>query len=194
MKNQILDTPFRDSFSDFLEKGEEILWEHSPKKSMYAIRSVKSKFYSNATIFKLLLGALLIGIFAYSIKTSVYWFNILFLPCIFIFTWINQKINFISNYSKYAITSKKILFKASSKKVTVYQIPLSKIKNCLIGEQDGSKGTIFIVVKNPEEISFDTFFISSSGNIEKRHCPTLENIQHPEKIANLIRQGIQNNK
>ena len=30
MKNLIIDTPFRDSFSDYLVKGETILWEGQP--------------------------------------------------------------------------------------------------------------------------------------------------------------------
>ena len=30
MKNQTLDAPIRDSFFDFLEKGEKILWQGEP--------------------------------------------------------------------------------------------------------------------------------------------------------------------
>ena len=31
MKNQILDEPIRDSFSDYLDKGETILWSENPR-------------------------------------------------------------------------------------------------------------------------------------------------------------------
>ena len=33
MKKEILDAPFRDSFSDFLEKGESVLWRGQPKQN-----------------------------------------------------------------------------------------------------------------------------------------------------------------
>ena len=47
------------------------------------------------------------------------------------------------------------------------------------------KGTIFLAVKNPDAIDFDTL-----RNGEKRHQPTLENIEDSQTVAKLIRERI----
>lgn len=166
MKNQILDEPIRDSFSDFLEKGETILWQGEP--------SLKATNFGPTSIEGI------IAAFFYNIALSLI-----------------QKIMAIGKNKKttYAITSKRILFRlAHWKKNKTHDIPFSKIKNLLIvRDETNAIATIFLVIKNPTEINFDTFEILDNRKSERRHQPTLENIKDFDEVAKLIRQDIQQN-
>ena len=104
------------------------------------------------------------------------------------------QLNFInSKVAEYAITSQRILFQSTGKKKEFFEIPLSEINDCIveIKNLDTNHGTIFLAVKNPKAIPFDTFTVKDNGDIEKRHHPTLENIQNPNEIVKLLRETIQ---
>ena len=63
-----------------------------------------------------------------------------------------------------------------------------RINNIIIVEENKTEGVIFLAVKNPTAISFETYNLN---NGEKRHQPTLEMIENVEEVGNYIRQGIQ---
>lgn len=168
MKKLILDTPFRDSFSDFLDKGETILWQGQSelKKDLYQ--------------FDLGDGGIIFHLVYYKIISPI----------------IREIIHIGKNKNTgYAITSKRILFRLGHwKKNRIQDIPFSKIKNLLITQDEKNAiGTIFLILKNPTAANFDTFEIINYKKSEKRHQITLENLKQVDKVAELIRQGIQQN-
>ena len=92
---------------------------------------------------------------------------------------------------QYAITQKRIFFQFKSQK-EIHTIPFDDINNVIVNHYKLEKkniGVIFLAVKKPELISFETRNLKGSG---KRHQPTLEFIEKVEEVAELIRQGIQN--
>ncbi len=168
MKNQILDEPIRDSFFDFLEKGETIMWKGQPelKEDSYEI-----DLGEGGIIFYLLFYKIISPIFRKIIHIGK-----------------NEK-------TEYAITSKRILFRLGHwKKDRIQDILFSQIKNLLITKyEENAIGTIFLVMKNPAAVNFDTFEIINHSKSEKRHQPTLENIKDIDKVTQLIHQGIKHN-
>ena len=62
----------------------------------------------------------------------------------------------------------------------------------IIEDEKNAIGSIFLIIKNPAAVNFDTFEIINHSKSEKRHQPTLENLKNPNKVAELIRQGIKN--
>jgi hypothetical protein len=166
MKNQILDEPIRNSFSDFLEKGETILWEGQSE--------IKKDFHPPWPEER----AIHYFIF-YKIILPLY-LNIIHIGK-------NKK-------TGYAVTSKRVLFRLGHwKKNRIHDILFSQIKNLLIIEDEKNAiGSIFLIIKNPAAVNFDTFEIINHSKSEKRHQPTLENLKNPNKVAELIRQGIKN--
>ena len=207
MKKEILDIPFRDSFADFLKKGETILWRASAEKSGYSIiptntdtepkkkQSVIKVFFLDI-LFELLFSiagyiflVIIIIILSPFFEEIIFWISIpIIFFAIFIFTRLRKR------PVEYAITNQKILFKSiQSKKVKIYEIPFSEINDCVVVKNKNKRGTIFLVVKNPEAILFDTFTILDTKETVKQHQPTLENLTQVDKVAQLIRQGIQQN-
>ena len=207
MKNQILDELTRDSFSDFLEKGETILWEASARKSGYSITptNTDTKPKKEQSIIKTLILDFLFELL-FSVLGPIFLFIIYLILSPFleeIGFWIlglaTFLIVFIFNRLKkkpaeYAITNKRILFKSiQSKKIKIYEIPFSEINDCVVVKNKNKRGTIFLAVKNPEAIPFDTFTILDTNETAKQHQPTLENLKEVDKVAQFIRQGIQQN-
>ncbi len=201
MKNQILDELTRDSFSDFLEKGEKILWQASAKKPGYSIipinndtkpkkeQSILMSIISNILfeIVGAMFLALVFFILSPFLDEGAFW-GLGLLILLFAFFYNRLK----NSPTKYAITNKKVLFKSTqSRKVKFYEIPFSEINDCVVVENKNKRGTIFLAMKNPESIPFDSFTILDTKEIVKQHQPTLENIEDFDKVAQLIRQGIQ---
>lgn len=165
MENQILDKPIQDSFSDFLDKGETILWKGQAeiKKSLYE--------------FDLGDGGIIFYLIFYKIIS----------PLILKIIYVGK-----NKHTQYAITSKRILFSLGHwKKNRIQDIPFSKLKNLLITQDEKKKvGTIFLAMKNPTTVNFETYEIINHKKSEKRHQPTLENLKQVNKVAKFIRQGI----
>ena len=73
MKNEILDEPFNDSFSNLLEKGERIIWKkENLKKSLFSFS-------------RILISFTLIGIFFYLRHKIDLIFNIVISSCWILF-------------------------------------------------------------------------------------------------------------
>ena len=92
--------------------------------------------------------------------------------------------------TRYLITDKRILFQLwKLGTVQHHSIDFDSIKNVVVVHESKNEGVIYIGVKKPHEIAFDTY--SFSGN-ERRHQPTLEMIGNVEEVASYIKMGVQN--
>ena len=195
MKKLILDTPFRDSFSDFLEKGETIVWEDSAIDPKFAVTPIKKNFFqfTRRRIIITILTALALGIYIIFYDTLVSSnITFLFIAFILMLSALDKK-HHGNDIAEFALSTKRILIKSNySKNRVIYDIPFSHLNNCIVEEKKSGRGTIFLALKNPVEIPFETFTIKDNGEIEKRHQPTLENIADPQEVAKLIREGIRN--
>ena len=195
MKNLILDTPFRDSFPDFLEKGETIVWEDSAIDPKYAVTPTSKKrfeFNRNKIIITIL-AAILLGIYIiYHEELASSGTSLLIIAALLLLNVLNKK-HYGNDVAEFALSTKRVLIKSNhSKSRVIYQVPFSQLRNCIVEEKESGRGTLFLVLKNPSEVQFETFTIKDNGDIEKRHQPTLENIEDPQAVAKLIRQGIKN--
>ena len=202
MKREILDEPIRQLVDDFLEKEESVLWEGTP-----SIDSLDGSF------FFILFIAAFPGLFLllwyltmtenqlnsfYQIAGSV----IIFFSILLSYNYSKQLKRIRTHYF---ITQKQILFQL---KKEIHSIPFTEINNILIidfdpigdpdyeddsiylnkPDKDPLFGTIFLAVKNPKLIPFQTYDFRTR---EKRAQPTLELIK-TKKAGELIHQGIKN--
>lgn len=216
MQKQVLDTPFRDSFADYLVKGETIMWKGQPSWKTGHQYDATPDNYGNhiqVTIWSLLIivvtAMILNGTSPLIIICVIITFIILkVLPYLLLL----KKRNF-----KYAITQKQIFVEFKKNLIgrkEIHAIPLSEIKNVILvmtydlnkietGYREANQpipelylkegiekiGTIFIVPHDPQLINFDT---TDLQNNEKRHLPTLELLDDAETVAKMIREGIKN--
>jgi len=216
MKDLIIDTPFRDSFSDFLEKGETIEWEGQPSWKTGHQYDATPDSYDNHV--QITIWSLLIIIVTAMILNGT---SPLIIICVLIAFIILKVLPYLllvkKRNFKYAITQKQIFIEFKKNligKKEIHAIPFSEIKDViLVKTYDLNKieteyreanqeipelyrkegiekiGTIFIVPRNPQLINFDT---TDLQNNEKRHLPTLELLDNAETVAELIREGIRN--
>lgn len=217
MKNKILDTPFRDSFSDYLAKGETIEWEGQPSLKSDSAFDSDPEDYNNYDRHAMV-ALFFIGLFLLFLAEDIpylgwFFFIVLTLFVAVIPAWM-RKVK--KNYS-YAITQKQIIFQFKKNwfgKNVFYAIPFSEIKDVIVVmkydidklkkqyteayeavpefyQTDAARkiGTIFLVPKHPQLIDFETINLS---NNEKRHQPTLELLEDANEVARTIREGIQN--
>ena len=197
MKKLILDTPFRDSFEDFLEKGEKIVWRGASEKGGNSVVPVEiekpnptAQMLLSVLVFIYFSGLLYFD-FIYE-KEITFWVMVLVRSVLtFIYVLWNH---LFSKPSEYAITNRRVFFKSHhNRKEKIFEIPFLEIINCVVVENENEDGTIFLGVRNPAAIPFDTFAVGKSER-EKRTQPTLENIEAPQQVAQLIRERIRKNK
>ena len=140
MKNQILDLPFRDSFSDFLEKGEKILWQASAEKKEFSIAPTipkKKKFTIKSFVLDFFFLVIIYASFFYIEKFSEGLSILLAFPIMLIIMLI---VRLRSTPIKYAITTDRILFKSiNSREIKINEIPFSEINHCIIVENENQK-------------------------------------------------------
>lgn len=199
MSDKILDTPFTDSFQDFLHKDEIIQWE------MTLDEKIQTPIFFNdegrwSFNYQLLLWpfgvASALSILFYFLNPQMEDRFILIVPYIFMIFSLPRAYRIYGteiHSTKYAITNKRILFRLSHlPKNKIHEIPFSQINNCIVTIAKGNIGTIFLAVKNPQLIPFETYTFLDNDAREKRHQPTLESVEDVNKIAELIRKGIEN--
>jgi len=205
MTKLILDTPYRDSFPDFLEKGETIIWEGQPSLKSEATSDEYEKYmkFSFWGIIVIAICAMILTGVSMFITGTLIIAVIIFkvLPYLFFFN--KKKFN-------YAITQKQILFEISKKEI--HTIPFADIKDIILvlsydlekieadyreAEQpvpefyrkEGIEkiGTIFLVPHQPDSINFDTINLQDN---ERRHLPTLELLDDAAAVAKMIKERI----
>ncbi len=69
-----------------------------------------------------------------------------------------------------------------------HEIPFSEIKNIAITEKFNNTGVIYLGLKDPSLIPFET---KNLNNGDIRHQPTIEYIENVHKVGMIIQQGIQ---
>jgi len=182
MKNQILDELTRDSFSDFLEKGEKIIWVGKPNLTMESTWKNKLGKIS-FIIFSILI---LLEAFLYN-KILLAWVKLFFL---LLFTFTLYRIYYAKKKDveqiQYAITSKNIIFKLTN--LDFRKLPLTSILNIKVIRNENHLPSIELVVK--EGARFETYILHDNKNrfVTKRKTPTLEHIENTEEIIQLINQ------
>ena len=196
MKDQILDEIIVDDFHRFLTKGEKVIWEGNPQKTgLLNLSRNDSSMY--AWIGKMM------GGFALWLFFWIFFFEILLESgggrIVFkIFIVIAHLVTFIPiiwriirrKKTKYIISDKRVLFQLWKYGRTKYfSIDFDDMKNVVVVRENQKDGVIYIGVKNPRGIIFDTYNFNGG---ERRHQPTLEMIENVEEVANYIRMGIRN--
>lgn len=134
MKNQVLDTPFRDSFPDFLEKGETLLWEGQPSnKSLQKMEPEPNNYSDHSQNTFWVFYTILIIVLIYnggSIGAIVAMILIGIFSKVIPFLFSVNKNNY-----KYAITPKQVLFEIKKNyigKKKIHTIPLTEIKDIIL--------------------------------------------------------------
>lgn len=189
MKKLILDTPFRDSFSDFLDKGETILWQENPRLNISYFNHILKE-----PIEQLLIAIVIVLFLTFYLMEFIGPLGgiIIFLTYVIIeHFWVNFR-NIKNKKTLYAITQKRIFFSFKTlNKATIHSINFIDIKNFQINHDkyDKKSNTVFLSLKNPTSISFTTYNLK---NGEGRHQPTLELIKDAKTVSNLLLNGIKN--
>lgn len=189
MKNQILDELSRDSFADYLEKGESILWRGTPQlnNSIFDIitNDIQKHFFGVIIILTFLTFYFMefFGIFGGFVIFSLF--------LIFQHSWVVFK-NKKKKQTLYAISQKRIFFSFTERKETSFHtIEFQELNNFIINQNriNNKSKTFFLAVKNPKSISFTTYNFKDN---DRRHQPTLELIEDHNTVAKLLREGIEN--
>jgi len=189
MKNQILDEPIHNSFSDLLEKGETIIWEESPKLNLSYFNQILKK--PSRHLFEIILAILFLTVYLITfigpMGGTIFFFSLVIIQHF----WVNYK-NSTKKKTRYAISQKRIFFYFESQTKTIHSIDFTELRNFQIiqNKYDLKTNTFFLIVKDPTTITFSTY---NFKNNELRHQPTLELIENHKSVAQLIRQGIQQN-
>ncbi|MFK8009005.1 MAG: hypothetical protein AB8H03_21765 [Saprospiraceae bacterium] len=177
MKKTILDTPFHDSFSDFLVKGETIIWSGQPKRN-YSLDGFE------IAILILLLFSLII-----SWRTSIgfaFFIGINIFFAWLIFTSKSRDVKEGEN-TIYAISQKRLFYKFNNRNTSkVFFIPFENIKNISIKHKD-----IYIKTKRTEKVPFDLFDLDAPM---KRRQHLLRDLDEFEFVAQLIEENMNKNK
>lgn len=184
MKNEILDEPIRDTFSDYLQQGETIVWEGQPRQNNPFTGGFGVGVFIFCFYFLLMHDAF--KPFTIPIIISILVGHIVFT------VYKNKK----KGKTKYAISQKSVFFQIRSLgKTEIHTIPFEDLNNVIVTENDfylsfkKGIGVIHLGHKNPAQLNFTTYDFDIT---ERRHQPTLELIEDVNKIAELIRQGIRN--
>ena len=189
MKNEILDELTRDSFADFLEKGETILWRGNPRlnKSLFYIILSDLKNHFFGVVISLIILTLFFKIF-FGLLVGIFVFSILLL---FHHAWVFFK-NRKKQQTLYAISQKRIFFSFNDPNETnIHIVDFTELENFIVTQDNFQLevSTFFLGVKNPSSITFTTYNLKNSN---RRHQPTLELIEDYKIVSKLLREGIKN--
>ncbi|MFK8009006.1 MAG: hypothetical protein AB8H03_21770 [Saprospiraceae bacterium] len=179
MKNQILDEPIRDSFFDYLEKGEKVLWEGKPV--------INYNFTIVVIWFILFLSPSYVSIY----QSSKTWLSLsMFLILIvFPFIYANFKQKRKQREVKYAITQNRIFFKQKvNKKIQINSISFEHIPRVYLNNNTSlNTGDISFLLKKPAKGKFHTYHIDNNQALE---LPTFQQVENPKTIIKLLQQQI----
>ena len=196
MKNLILDTPFNSNIRMQLKPNETIIWQGRPSRSL--------SIFDIGLDFSFILAFVKRGVFVgWFILAFLIYYNALGLNPISTIVWSMIGILVIlapeffmmkrKNSTQYILTSEQLIFQLwwFGKKRT-HSIPLSNIANVVISEKSyNNTGVILIMVKNANQITFNTHDFASN---ERRHQPTLEMIEDIHTVTDIFQQTIRENR
>ena len=190
MKKEILDEPILDSFVDFLDKEEVILWTNATEERLTALdysyeknnTLITPQQFSTSFIISFSMAMLIYIFSAKSIDVQS-----LVLGGIiggFYISILHLLKSAPPHLEAYVITSKRILFKASYfPENEIHQIHFSQIKDFNPKLNSDTSISYFLVIKDPKSVSFKTL---------EHHQPTLDKIKDVEAVTQFLRQGIKN--
>jgi len=193
MKNQILDE-FTDSpLHRRLEKGEKIIWEGAPlKASSFSLTQMDNNLISYVAVLgslALTFGYILLFSIGEGISTVrlIIYFSIYVVIVVQFLPSQNQALK----KTQYLVSNHRILFQLwIENSEQIEEIQFTEIRDVIVSFDTDHEGTIYLAVKNPNSIPFDTQNLQTG---EKRHQPTLEMIENVDQVAQLIRLQIKNN-
>lgn len=188
MKNEILDDNIVDALRDQLNKGEKIIWEGSPQKSVDFNLS-RGDAVIHAWIFRVMLifgtSSFIFGIIHLIFDIPLSYFAIIcaispILP--HVYQIIQRK------KTKYMISNQRIIFNLWNQGITrIHSIYFSEINGVIVERETNTDGVIYLALKHPYRIGFDTHNLSTG---ERRHQPTLEMVENVKEVGRYIRMGI----
>lgn len=200
MKNQfnniILDSPFKTDDLVKISPNETILWTGAPSRSL--------SIFDIGLDFSFILAYVKRGVFiGWFILGFLIYYNYFGLTTVSTIVWsmigvlaILAPESFMMKRKKstrYILTSEQLIFQLwwFGKKST-HSIPLSNIANVVISEKSyNNTGVILIMVKNANQLNFNTY---DFGSNERRHQPTLEMIEDIHTVAHLLQEAIRENR
>jgi hypothetical protein len=205
MKNEILDEIIHDELRGLLKRGERVIWEGQPSNK------INWKIHSFGTTLEIVINnviswflVILFGGIFLNILIFIFWDSsietkFVLVVSFFVFLLSMYYRDHQKRRTKYIISNERILFQLWKKEEVLFEnwilghreyhsIPFSEINNIVIVEETPNKGVIFLAVKNPNEIPFDTLNFSSG---ERRHQPTLELVEEVKTVGEYIKMGIQ---
>lgn len=189
MKNQILDDPIRDSFADFLEKGETILWRGNPQLNNSIFDIIVNDILKH--LFGVILILFFLTIYFMELLGMFGGFVIFSIFLIIQHFWVVFK-NKKKKQTLYAISQKRIFFSFTEQKETIiHTIEFQELNNFIINQDkiNNKSRTFFLSAKNPKSILFTTY---NFKNNDRRHQPTLELIEDHQAVSKLLEEGIKN--
>lgn len=206
MNHEILDEIIHDELRGLLKRGERVIWEGQPSNK------INWKIHSFGTTLEIVINnviswflVILFGGIFLNILIFIFWDSsietkFVLVVSFFVFLLSMYYRGHQKRRTKYIISNERILFQLWKKEEVLFEnwilghreyhsIPFSEINNIVIVEETPNKGVIFLAVKNPNEIPFDTLNFS---NGERRHQPTLELVEEVKTVGEYIKMGIQN--
>lgn len=198
MINQVLDDLFLNEIK--LAPNEKIIWEGQPNFKLKQLNPFKGAFKAEEIIPNII-GFLFVIFFFFCIFLPLvfilmtlvlfgYWHISVLITITLIALFSNRILNFISRRNtKYFITNRKIVFQLwdISRRSIQHEILFSEIKNIAITEETENHGVIFLGLKNPREILFET---KNLINGDHRHQITLELVDEVREVGKYIERGI----
>lgn len=182
MRKETLDELIRDSFSDYLVKGEKILWEGKPIQD-YSYTIISTWFL------------LFFSLFSISIyQSSKSWLSLSMFLILIVLPFVYTNFKQIKKQRKvmYAITQQRVFFRQQiDQKIQINSISFEHIPRVYLNNYDGfsKKGDISFLLKKPAKGKFWTYTID---NNHPHELPTFEHVKNPKEIIQLLQQQIKN--
>ncbi|MEM6966628.1 MAG: hypothetical protein AAF573_17820 [Bacteroidota bacterium] len=193
MKDLILDDLIVNQINKEIQRGEKIIWEGQPQKSLDFSFSRSDALVSAWIERMVILG--IFGLFALIsllIGIDIYTYLKFYITLAILVSFIPEALRILQRKkTRYLITNKRIFFQLwHNFKTEFHSIEFDEIKNVVHILETKKDGVVFIGVKNPYRIPFDTYNLYSG---ERRHQPTLEMIENVEEVTRHIHNGIHGN-
>lgn len=190
MKDLILDDLIVNQINKEIQRGEKIIWEGQPQKSLDFSLSRNDAMVSSWIERLLIIGIFgIFGFFSLIIGLSVGIYMKSYIMLAILVSFIPEVLRILQRKrTRYLITNQRIFFQLwRNFKTEFHSIQFDEIKNVVYVLETKKDGVIFLGVKRPYRIPFDTYNLFSG---ERRHQPTLEMVENVEEVTRYIHDGI----
>ncbi|MEM6965369.1 MAG: type II secretion system protein [Bacteroidota bacterium] len=181
MNEKILDAHFHNAFSDYLEKGEKIVWEGEPDNKLSSLEllvviTIIAFVAINMSNPKNRVTIIVAMVFVLIISLSI------IIPMLI--TWRRKK------NTKYLLTNRQVLFQIHEKgKVKIHSLLINDIArvNAITNSLDDTLGDIFLIPKSNKK----TFTTYTFENGKETEVPVIQQIKNPREVKKWIAEMIQ---